>query len=202
MEEWKDIPNSLYYQVSSEGRIKRLAHQKWTEMNQSYSFFKEKILKPSNDNSKGYWRIKIWYYKTSTRMESVHRLVAQAFIPNPDNLPQVNHKDGNKDNNHKDNLEWCTNLDNMLHAMSTGLMDARINNIRGIRSHLNKYSEDTIRKIPDLMRQGNSYKKIGSILGIPPSLVSEVKSRRAWKHLGLKFPEIPYGNTRKVINKP
>lgn len=53
---------------------------------------------------------------------TVHRLVARKYIPNPDNLPCVNHKDGNKLNNHKDNLEWCTHRENSQHASSLGLM--------------------------------------------------------------------------------
>ena len=51
----------------------------------------------------------------------VHRLVAQYFLPNPDNMNEVNHKDGNKDNNHVSNLEWCTRSNNVKHSFDTGL---------------------------------------------------------------------------------
>ena len=64
--------------------------------------------------NKGYLVVELWK-KSKRKRVKVHRLVAQAFIPNPDNLPQVNHKDLDKRNNHADNLEFISNRDNCIH---------------------------------------------------------------------------------------
>lgn len=74
-------------------------------------------------------RLKNGYMKVHTTIDGkvrnflVHRLVAMQYIPNPDNKPFVNHKDGNKENNHVDNLEWSTVKENMEHASETGLLN-------------------------------------------------------------------------------
>ena len=95
MEEWKDIQGyEGDYQVSSYGRIK------------SFKKNKEKILKPQM-HYKGYEFITLLKNGISKKYK-VHRLVAEAFIPNPNNYPVVNHKDENKSNNNVKNLEWCT----------------------------------------------------------------------------------------------
>ena len=73
----------------------------------------------------------------------VHRLVAEAFIPNPNNLPCVNHIDGNKQNNSVKNLEWCTHSENMIHAYQTGLEQPRC----GEQHHAHKLTEDDVRYI-------------------------------------------------------
>lgn len=82
-----------------------------------------RILKPKVDKD-GYYRVVL--YKNNNRKEySIHRLVAMTFIQNKDNLPQVNHIDGNKKNNNIDNLEWCDNFRNSSHAYEIGLNKRR-----------------------------------------------------------------------------
>jgi len=100
-EVWKDIPNyEGMYQVSNNGRVK--SFRKSTKFHCKNEYF----LKPTVINS-GYGVVTL--YKDSTRRKFlVHRLVAEAFLPNPNNYPQINHKDENKLNNNVCNLEWCS----------------------------------------------------------------------------------------------
>lgn len=99
MEEWRDIKGyEGKYQVSNLGRVKSLNYRGNTN--------KEHILKPKKVRN-GYNQVQL--YKNGIGIfYSIHRLVAEIFIPNPNNYPQVNHKDENKINNKVENLEWCT----------------------------------------------------------------------------------------------
>ena len=76
-----------------------------------------------NTDSNGYKYLDVRNPNVDIRFPKIHRLVARAFIPNPENKSQVNHKDGNKTNNHYKNLEWATNKENRIHAIRTGLKD-------------------------------------------------------------------------------
>ena len=104
---WKDIKNyEGLYQVSNLGRVKSVERKVWCERNKSFKVLKERILKLWKSNC-GYLRV-VLCIDSKTRYHSIHRLVAEAFIPNPDSLPQVNHKDEDKTNNRIENLEWCS----------------------------------------------------------------------------------------------
>ena len=117
---WKPVKVNPNYLVSNYGRIKTIDHPIWCKVNNSYSIRKGHLCVVSNSNSKGYWRVGI-QVNNKQKHFAVHRLVALAFIPNPQNLPQINHIDGNKDNNHVSNLEWCDNTYNQQHAIEHGL---------------------------------------------------------------------------------
>lgn len=106
---WKDIKGyEGFYQVSNFGRIKCMEHK--CPGRYGLRTVREHI-KVQVKGAKGYYYVSL-YKMDKGRTFTVHRLVAQAFIPNPDNLPCVNHIDENKFNNNVENLEWCTSLYN------------------------------------------------------------------------------------------
>jgi hypothetical protein len=179
---WKEIPNSKFYAISNFGRVKRLEHSKWCTINQSYSIYKEKILTISFNNSKKYGRIGITYLDDNRLVKSVHRLVAESFIENPFDLPQINHKDGIKTNNHVSNLEWCTQKENMQHRMTV----LNIKNWKkGEESKFCKLTEQQVLQIPNLLAEGKTKRFIAKLYKVCPTTITEITAKRSWKHLNL-----------------
>ena len=104
-EAWKDIPGfEGLYQISNYGRIKSFKVNKTG-----------RIMKLTNANG-DYFSVVLQGIGKKRRSTRIHRLVAEAFLPNPDGLPQINHIDGNKQNNRLDNLEWCSASENVKHS--------------------------------------------------------------------------------------
>lgn len=135
-EVWKDITGyEGRYAVSNLGRVKTIPHR--VSNHTGTKLLKERILKP-NVLAKGYLQLSLSDKDYKRRMFQVHRLVAMMFVPNPNNYPQVNHIDCNKQNNRVDNLEWCNNSMNQLHAYRMGLN----------KSHHNEWRNRTRAKNP------------------------------------------------------
>ena len=114
-EEWRNVRGyEGLYQISNKGRIKSLDRYV-KNSRKGNRLIKEKVLNPT-DNGHGYKIIGL-NYKGKRKNHYIHRLVAEAFIPNPYNKKCVNHIDYDRGNNNVDNLEWCTTKENMQHSV-------------------------------------------------------------------------------------
>ena len=142
---WKDIVGyEGLYQISNFGRTKR-----------TYKNSKVKILKPWI-NRQGYLIVDLCKNSKSKHFP-IHRLVATAFIQNPENKPEPNHEDGNKFNNHVSNLKWVTKSENIQHAMNSGL------NHSGENSCKAKLTNEQARWIREVYIKGDSEFGAGSL---------------------------------------
>lgn len=125
-ETWADIPGYAgIYQVSTCGRVKRVAYEEAYVRSDTGATcirrHRERILNPTTTS--GYFEVNL-VHSGQSKYCRIHRLVAELFVPNPQNLPQVNHIDGNKLNNCLSNLEWCTAQYNIDHATRVGIRHA------------------------------------------------------------------------------
>ena len=113
MEEWKEIQDFPGYYVSNKGRVRSDKCKGRVKINPEDD---ETILK-AIPTGRGYLAVGISNKTTKRKRFAIHKLVAKAFIPNPENKPVVNHIDGNKENNCVENLEWCTQRENIIHSI-------------------------------------------------------------------------------------
>lgn len=152
---WKDIAGyEGLYQVSNLGRVKRLQTRS-ADKNGNPHYSPEIVLKPWDKHKGGYYLIGI---SMNNRREAklIHRLVAEAFIPNPENKPQVNHIDGDKRNNKVDNLEWVTNAENQRHKID----------VLGKKTPAESYHTRTV-KCVELDRVFRSVSDASKFAGVP-----------------------------------
>ena len=125
-------------------------------------------LKPRLDK-KGYWRLMIRDITGKARHQFIHRLIAITYIPNPMNRPCINHINGIKTDNSINNLEWCTQSENIKHAFKTGLKIPH-----------SRLSMADAMKIRELKQQGTSVQKIKEIYGISGKHAYEIIQNKAW----------------------
>ena len=160
------------------------------DINQNYSV--SNLGRVRNDKTKkflaprdlhGYKRVAIYVDNKATDLR-IHRLVAMAFIPNPENKPQVNHINGNRSDNNVTNLEWCTNSENQIHAYKTGLRGTESNSesARGTRNPNCKLSEKDVQDIRIKLKT-HTGAELARQYNVTPSTISNIKNSKKWKHL-------------------
>ena len=168
-EEWKEFFNG--YMISSLGRV---ANKRTN-----------RIL-ASNPDGNGYYTVCISISKGIRKTFKIHRLVALNFIPNPDNLPEVNHIKGDLSDNKASSLEWITRSDNMKHAVATGLLPVLI----GEKAPNSKITELTARKICKYLEEGVSRSKIESLLfneNVTKSIISKIARKITWSSISKDY---------------
>ena len=180
-EQWKEIELNKNYKVSSFGRI-------YSEVTKSY-------IKPYQHKGTGYLSIGL-HENGSSITKNIHRLVAEAFIPNPENKPQVNHINGIKTDNRVENLEWVTREENVQHAMKTGLL----NNF-GENNPNNRYSEMQIKNVCKLLEDRSlNYNMISALTGVSVGTIGAIVRDNIWENISKSY-DIPKSLIRERKEK-
>lgn len=161
------------YSVSDSGLVRSESRPRKTKAGGVHTI-RTRIRKQTPTNQGGsYYRVSLWL-NSKSKFAFVHRLVAQAFIPNPLNLPHVNHKNGVSMDNRAENLEWVTPAQNSAHASSTGLT------IRGSAHYRAKLDESDIAPI----RLSNKpVSELAKCYGVGISTIYRIRDNAQWRHV-------------------
>lgn len=163
---WRDIKNyEGDYQVSNSGNIKS-----FKKLNNI------KILKPGI--SRGYYFVSLCK-NGKVKNFRISRLVAIHFIPNPENKPQINHKNGIKIFNHTENLEWSTNGENQVHAYKIGLKISK----KGNQDPQAKLTDEKVKEIRVLKNNGLSINYLSKKFTVSERTIRDVVNNKLWKHV-------------------
>jgi len=176
MEQWKPVVGfESQYDVSNRGRVRRRARTVMRSTGASYKV-SEKVLSPVTYGHKRlYLGIGFKVAPKTSRVFGVDRLVAEAFLPNPEQWPDVNHKNLDKLDNRVENLEWCTKVANQEHAAKRGRFHGRTNpNARY------KLQPEQVDAIQAQLAAGASQALLAAEYGVSRTMISMIKTGRTW----------------------
>lgn len=163
------------YEVSDQGHVRSLDKMipTWTG---TLRLHKGRMLTPSPDTA-GYFRVGLVDANGDKKAVKVHRIVAKSFVKGE--WLTVNHVDGDKSNNAASNLEWCSQRDNNIHGIRSGLIAPTPGESNGN----SKLTEDAVRYIRRLVKAGMKLAHVGNVFGIHSSYVRSIVNRTAWRHI-------------------
>ena len=179
-EEYKKIKNFSHYRIYNTGKI--------------YSEFINRFITPTKDSG-NYLQNTIVDDFGNRKTIKTHRLVAMAFLPNPNNYPDVNHKDFNRQNNNVENLEWCTEEYNTHYTRDNHLEY----NSQSYKK-LSPLKEEQVLLVPTLMNYGFSVKLIAKLYKVGHITIRNIIKKRTWRWLKLNFNRPSF--IRETINIP
>lgn len=170
---WKITRQNKNYLVSNKSRIKTL-HRVFFNANGVEQTRRERLMKPSY--ASGYQRVEF-----DGVAHQWHRVIADAFIPNPENKPYINHINGVKDDNRIENLEWCTQSENAKHSFRIGTQDNK-----GQNHPQALFTNEQIIKINQLIKDGVKGRVIADLFGVHESTISKIKMKKHWNYPSLQ----------------
>lgn len=172
IEEWKDVPRyEGLYQVSNFGRIKSFVVSKKGRIRKGVS-------------AQGYPQVQLKGNGNGTfESGKIHRLVAMVFIPNPNNLPEVNHIKGDRGDCRAWMLEWSTSSDNMKHAYRILGKRNNLENQKGEGHYNAKFKREDIIKIRSLALEGKTPTEIAKMYGEKTGSICRIINRKRWAHI-------------------
>lgn len=178
LELWKPIEGFPGYDVSNTGRVRgyRVKRRKRVGYGFEWIITSTPAIMRAARTNKGYWKI-VLCREGRSHTKLVHRLVAAAFIPNPKNLPEVNHRTGIKTDNRLGNLEWADRQTNSQHACDSGLAPV------GERHHRARLTADDVRKIRKEYADGETGMALSKTYGVSFTNIYNILRREAWKHV-------------------
>lgn len=186
---WEIIDGFSLYEVSNLGKVKRKAYTRVTK-NGTFSQMREMLMKLQKQPNKDYpayiaISVTLLGDQGERKTMRVSRLVAAAFVANPNSLPIVNHLDSNPQNNRFDNLEWTTYSGNNEHCKKEGRV--RTGALKGMDNPRCRHSLEQVRQAKRLLReQKHSHREIAEITGMTRTAVSEISCGRRWQHVELQ----------------
>jgi hypothetical protein len=179
-ETWKKVDGYENYEISNYGNLRSLDNVvHFIRIGKPHTVFKKGMLRNKEMCKNGYVRYSLCVGNKKVQF-SAHRLVAKAFIPNPKNKPDINHKDSNRGNNFVGNLEWATEKENIQHALKLGRYDHTRK--KGEEHHMSVLTKEKVLNIRE-DRKSLTFREIAKKYSISKSTVQQIINKKTWIHI-------------------